>query len=320
MPALPTTMYNAPMLRRVGAWLLLCCGITSVATAAAPPHRLPPPGPPPAQQATVVGSLHAQPQCIAPDAGVSSSGLPQGCTCAAYLIYDVQADQLVAVHNPDRRQPIASLSKLMTAIVANEHLRFDGCYRLTPTEQKLFGVPTMRADKMLELALVASNNEVCKVIARLVAGSEPQFVALMNRRAGELGLASTHFVNCNGLPGDGQYSTLFDVLRLGRAALACPRLAQTMTEPEVQLEGKVYKGTLDELYARHFDPQTGRLVGGKTGYTKAAGRCLCLLYASGGREYMLVSLGSKDVKASFRDAELLLSYHGLYHGDVAAWD
>jgi D-alanyl-D-alanine carboxypeptidase len=93
-----------------------------------------------------------------------------------------------------------------------------------------------------------------------------------------------------------------------------------MTEPAVELNGRVYKGTLDDLYARHCDPQSGRLVGGKTGYTKAAGRCLCLLYESAGRQYLVVSLGSKGVKASFRDAELLLSYHGLYHGDVAAWD
>jgi len=245
---------------------------------------------------------------------------PNGVTCAAYLIYDVQADKLVAIHNADRQQPIASLSKLMTAILAAEHLRFDGRYRLTPQEQKLFGVDSMRADKMLELALVASNNEVCKVIARLVAGGEPQFVQMMNQRCDELGLRGTRFVNCNGLPGAGQYSTLFDVLRLGRAALAYPRLAETMTEPQVELNGKIYKGTLDDLYARHCDPLSGRLVGGKTGYTKAAGRCLCLLYESGGRQYMMVSLGSAGVKASFRDAELLLSYHGLYHGSVAAWN
>jgi D-alanyl-D-alanine carboxypeptidase (penicillin-binding protein 5/6) len=258
--------------------------------------------------------------CSGPPALAHAASGPPGLTCGAYVIYDVQADELVAEYHPELQQPIASLSKLMTAILANEHLRFDGCYRLTPEEQKVYGVDTMRADKMLELALVASNNEICRVMARLVAGGEPQFVQLMNRRAAELGLTDTHFVNCNGLPGDGQYSTPLDVLRLGRAALAYPRLARTMTEPVVELNGKTYKGTLDDLYARHADPDTGLLVGGKTGYTKAAGRCLCLLYESGGRRYIVVSFGSKDVKASFRDAELLLSYSGLYHGDVGTWN
>src|SRR5438067_1153940 len=59
-------------------------------------------------------------------------------TCKAYLLYDLGAERTVAVHNPNLRQPIASLTKLMTAILADERLRFDGRYVLTDAERKLF--------------------------------------------------------------------------------------------------------------------------------------------------------------------------------------
>lgn len=243
-----------------------------------------------------------------------------GLSCQAYLVYDVGAGKPVALHNLERRQPIASLTKLMTAILAEEHLRFDGSYRLTASEQKTFGVEFMRADKMLELALIPSNNAVCKVIARLVSGSESEFARLMNARAKELGLKHTSFVNASGLPGEGQGSTLYDVALLGRYAMSFPRISAAMSQSSVELGGITYKGTLQELYARHRSSATGRLLGGKTGYTKAAGRCLCLLYESSGSKYLIVTLGSSGVKASFRDVEQLLRFCGLYHGDVGSWE
>jgi D-alanyl-D-alanine carboxypeptidase len=242
-----------------------------------------------------------------------------GISCQAYMVYDLDASAPVALYNMERRQPIASLTKLMTAILAEERLRFDGRYRLTPAEQKTFGVESMRADKMLEMALIPSNNAVCKVIARLVSGGEPAFAKLMNQRARELGLKSTNFVNASGLPAEGQVSSLYDVALLGRFAMSYPRISAAMCQPQTELGGTVYKGTLQDLYARHCSSHTGRLLGGKTGYTKAAGRCLCLLYESDGRKYLVVTLGSSGVKASFRDVERLLRYCGVYHGEVGEW-
>jgi D-alanyl-D-alanine carboxypeptidase (penicillin-binding protein 5/6) len=250
---------------------------------------------------------------------INLSGDQLGISAQAYLVYDLNASKPVALYNLEREQPIASLTKLMTAILACDKLRFDGRYILTPAEAKTFGVPEMRADKMLEMALIPSNNEVCKVIARLVAGSEAKFAVLMNQRAAELGMKHTHFINSNGLPGAGQHSTPYDVALLGRAALAYDRIRAAMSESDVELNGKVYKGTLHDLRARHCDPRTGCLVAGKTGYTNAAGRCLCLLYEARGHQYLVVTFHSSGVKASFRDAEQLLSVCGLYDGDVGAW-
>jgi D-alanyl-D-alanine carboxypeptidase len=243
------------------------------------------------------------------------------------LLYDVQADRTCASSSPEKAQPIASLAKLMTAILAVERLRFDGMYVLTEDEQAVFDTKALSARQMLELMLVPSNNAACRVVARIAAGDERSFVQLMNARAELLGLARTRFVNATGLPGAGQYSTPADVLRLFLAALSCPAIARAITLHEVELNGKRYPSTLAALYKRHPG-----LLAGKTGYTRAAGRCLVLYYRSVRpaapergqpgrvRDYVLVVLGSQGIKESFRDAELLLKQYGLFNGEVAAWD
>lgn len=240
---------------------------------------------------------------------------PDGLTLRSYLIYDVTGDSIAAVLNRDQRQPIASLTKLMTAILTCERLRFDGRYILTADEAQTFGVATMRATRMLELMLVPSNNEVCRVAARRISGSEDAFTAEMNAKARLLGLSDTRFANSTGLPSADQYSTMDDVLLLARVALTYPRIRQTIRLSEVELGGKSYDGTLMPLYERHPG-----LLGGKTGYTRAAGRCLVLLYTARGRDYIVITFGSKDVDAGFRDAELLLRHHGLFDGEVGAWE
>jgi D-alanyl-D-alanine carboxypeptidase (penicillin-binding protein 5/6) len=252
---------------------------------------------------------------VAPAAAQELDAAPAGVGCEAFLLYDLEQRATLAVYHPGLKQPVASLTKLMTAILACERLRFDGRYVLTAKERATFKVDTMRAHKMLELMLIPSNNAVCRVVARIVSGTEEAFAAEMNAKAAQLGLADTRFANSTGLPADGQYSTLGDVLALTRVALTYPRIRQVLGQREVELAGKCYEGTLDELRERHPG-----LIGGKTGYTRAAGRCLALQYRARDRDYLLITLHSEDVDSGFRDAELLLSYFGLYDGEVGAWD
>lgn len=240
---------------------------------------------------------------------------PDSLTLRSYLIYDVTADSVAAALNRGQRQPVASLTKLMTAILTCERLRFDGRYILSEDEAATFGVETMRATTMLELMLVPSNNEVCRVAARRISGSEQAFAAEMNAKARQLGLGETRFANSTGLPAEGQYSTMDDVLLLTRVALTYPRIRRAIRLSEVELGGKSYDGTLMPLYERHPG-----LLGGKTGYTRAAGRCLVLLYTARGRDYIVITFGSQDVDAGFRDTELLLKHHGLYDGEVGEWE
>jgi len=241
--------------------------------------------------------------------------LPAGATCRAFVLYDCLNDRIVAQEQMTQRQPIASLTKLMTALLVCDRLRFDGRWVLTKSEQRFFGVETMRAQKMLELMLVPSNNTACKTAARLISGDEDAFAAQMNAKAAAMGLSDTRFINPHGLPGSGQYSSAYDVLTLARVALTKPSIRKAIVLHEVELGGKRYESTLKPLYERHPG-----LKGGKTGWTRAAGRCLLLVYHAFGRDYLLVTLGSKDIPAGYRDAELILSYYGLYSGEVGTWE
>ncbi|MCH7472160.1 D-alanyl-D-alanine carboxypeptidase [bacterium] len=239
----------------------------------------------------------------------------EGLTCQAYLLYDRDANQVVALCHPERKAPVASLTKLMTAILAAERLRFDGRYILTEEERETFDTGTMRAQKMLELMLIPSNNSICRVVARIISGSESAFAAEMNARASQLGMDDTRFANSTGLPGEGQHSTLYDLLILARVALAYPRIRLILSGREVELNGESYAATLKELYELHPG-----LIGGKTGYTRAAGRCLILRYQAGGREFILITMGSEGAKEGFRDAELILKRNGLFTGEVGLWE
>lgn len=249
-----------------------------------------------------------------PAAAQDAEDSPPGLSCRAFLLYDAEHDRIVAAHNAERRQPIASLTKLMTAILACERLRFDGRYVLKGDERKTFDTDSLRVDKLLELMLVPSNNAACKTVARLVAGNEQAFALEMNAKAAQLGLQDTHYVNATGLPADGQYSTARDLLTVARVALTYPQVQRIIGLRETSLGQQDYESTLLPLYTRHAG-----LRGGKTGFTKAAGRCLVLYYRSAGRDYLLITLGSSGVAASFRDAELLLAYYGLYQGEVGEW-
>lgn len=250
--------------------------------------------------------------------GTAAQASPQDLnelSCRSFLLYDLQAERIISERNPENSQPIASITKLMTSILAAERLRFDGRYILTAEEQQVFKCETMRGQKMLEMMLIPSNNKVCSVVARIISGSDEDFVREMNAKAQQLGLNNTRFATPSGLPKDGQYSTMEDVLLLTRIALTYPRIRDAMTRETVNLNGQAFPGTLRDLYGRHPG-----LIGGKTGYTRAAGRCLTLWYRSGGRDYILITLGSQGSKSSFRDAEMLLSHFDLWDGEVGAWE
>lgn len=252
---------------------------------------------------------------LSPAAVHAQQDNPGGLTLSAYLVYDVTGDSVLAAHNRQLRQPVASLTKLMTAVLACERLRFDGRYILTASERETFGVDTMRAQKMLELALVPSNNAVCRIIARCASGGEQAFTEEMNAKAAELGLANTRFANATGLPGGEQFASMDDLLLLARVALLYPNIRRAVQLQRVELAGQYYDGTLKELYDRHSG-----LLGGKTGYTRAAGRCLVLFYTAQGRDYIVITLGSKDVKSGFRDVEILLKHYGLFTGEIGDWE
>ncbi|NLG25003.1 MAG: D-alanyl-D-alanine carboxypeptidase, partial [Clostridiales bacterium] len=149
--------------------------------------------------------------------------------CAALILMEPESGQIIFEKNADARREVASITKIMSILLTIEALE-DGRIALTDDvavsknaagmggSQALLDVGEVQTvGTLLKCAIVASANDATVALAEHIAGSVPIFVDRMNERAGQLGMADTHFVNTTGLPAEGQYTTARDVARMAMA-------------------------------------------------------------------------------------------------------
>jgi D-alanyl-D-alanine carboxypeptidase len=206
-------------------------------------------------------------------------------------------------HRPERVLPIASLTKMMTALVAVERLPEKG--RVTITKEALAytgsGVGMFKRGKRIEVRtmlhglLLPSGNDAAIALAQQAAGSVREFVVLMNARARAMGLACTRFSSVSGIRDSGNHSCAPDLAAMARAVLREPRLARIVRRRSAVLPfpikgGKLYLYNNNPLLRLGYRGTTGV----KTGYTEAAGRCLVATVRRGGRHLGVVLLDSPD--------------------------
>lgn len=227
------------------------------------------------------------------------------------IMIDARTGQVLYTKESDVRRPVASTQKLLTALLVVEHGDLDRPVRVTPEDCRV--EPTKLGFRpgevytrrqLLAAMLVHSCNDAALCLARADAGSVYEFSRRMNAKASALGAAESHFVNPNGLPVPGQYSTARNMAQIAYAAYHNSTLRGFMRMP-----GLVF--TYSSGRQRYLEA-TNRLLlrstmftGMKTGYTEASGRCLVSSAASGGRELILVQLGGTH-HLLFDDAERLL--------------
>ena len=166
----------------------------------------------------------------------------------------------------------------------------------------------MTMDEMLKSVVVASANDCATALAEHIAGSESAFVELMNRRAQELGMADTHFVNCTGLddePNAAEHLTsAYDIALMSRALLAHEEIKKyTTIWMDTVRDGAFGLANTNKL-VRFYEGTTGL----KTGYTSAAGHCLSASAMREGVEYIAVVLHCANSTERFQSAKELLSY------------
>jgi D-alanyl-D-alanine carboxypeptidase (penicillin-binding protein 5/6) len=198
---------------------------------------------------------------------------PPRVSAAAWYL-EGQDDSVLAQHNARVRRPIASITKLMTAVVTLEHARLSDVVTVSPRasgigESTVFLRPgeRLRVSDLLRGMLIRSANDAAEALALHVGrDSASRFVALMNTKARELGLSDTTFVNAHGLDAAGHLSSARDTTRLVRYALGIPVIRETLDRSVVVLPGGRVFPTTDDL----LDSWTP-LVGGKTGHTASAG-------------------------------------------------
>jgi D-alanyl-D-alanine carboxypeptidase (penicillin-binding protein 5/6) len=239
-------------------------------------------------------------------------GIPKT-TAASVIVVDANSGKTLYEKNADQFRAAASTQKLLTALIVAESGFLDRQVTVQPTDMNAEPVKlnikagdTYQRIDLLRALLVKSPNDVARCLARDNAGSIEAFADVMNRRAQQLGAVHSHFVNPNGLPIPGQYSTARDLSLIARAAYANPTIRSIVCLP--QLVFRFANGRTREL------ENTNRLLrrlpycnGMKTGYTDAAGKCLIASGARPGKDVIVVVLGDSSSHV-WRDASALLSW------------
>lgn len=223
------------------------------------------------------------------------------------ILIDLDSGNCLAEHNAQTRIYPASLTKIMTAVLAVENTKDMEEVITFPTDffQQLYAEDASmagfqpgeraRLKDVLYGILLPSGAECCMVFANRIAGSEEAFVEMMNQKAKELGMDDTHFCNATGLHDPQHYSTVEDISVLLRYALKDENFKGAFTSSRYSTmpsdqhpEGFTFYSTMFQ-YMDSTEVTGGRILGGKTGYTEEAGLCLASLAEVEGKEYILVT-------------------------------
>lgn len=229
-------------------------------------------------------------------------GLAQGETSAkAACILERRTGRVLFEYNMHTRLPMASTTKVMTALLAIE--LGDLADEVT-CSQSAFGVPgtsiylqqgeTLTLEQMLLGLMLSSGNDAAVAIAEHIGGSVDDFLALMNARAKEIGAVNTHFANPHGLPDDAHYTTAYDLALIAREAMENDTFRRIVSTQSASIpwEGRTYKRQLNNKNKLLADYPGA--TGIKTGYTSKAGRCLVFGAMRDGFEIVGAVLGCGD--------------------------
>lgn len=267
--------------------------------------------------AIVIPGMAMSSTAYATEAGTSRQpGRPVIKAAALYMV-ELQSGQVLLEKNATRRLPPASLTKIMTALIAlesaplHEVVKIDrravvhhSSYQFQPGEEFLLR-------DLVTAMLVASANDACEAVAWHIGGDDKRFVAMMNERASALGLQDTHFVNPCGFDAPEHYSTAADLATLTDRALQQPffsMMVRTLVRDISTVDGK-RKLSLHSTNELLVDADVN---GVKTGYTSKAGRCLIASMFKDGHRLLLVGLNLMD---QWEQASKLLRYgHEVLQG------
>lgn len=195
----------------------------------------------------------------------------------------------------DTPRPIASTTKLMTALIVLENAGLDEVVSITPesvgvegTSMDLQAGDTLTVRELLYGLMLESGNDAAVALAVHTAGSVEKFVALMNERASGLGLSNTHYVNPHGLTAEGHESSARDLARLMAICMENPVFAQIASTRTMSCGDRLFKNHNKLMWSYEG------MAAGKTGYTKAAGRTLVTCAQRDGLRLICVTLNDGD--------------------------
>jgi D-alanyl-D-alanine carboxypeptidase (penicillin-binding protein 5/6) len=246
-------------------------------------------------------------------AAAKAPACPATVKAPSAIVIEVSTGTVACARAPDRRLPIGSTTKLMTALLTLERAKLSdtftaSSYRPAPVESKIGLLPgeRMRVADLVRGLLVESGNDAAAALAQGVAGSQKAFVKLMNERARQLGLSNTHYANPIGLDADGNYSTARDLVTLATIDRTNPFFKKIVDSPSVTLKSGAHPRTFfnTNLLVRHY----GYVNGVKTGHTQKAGYVLVGSASRNGVQLVSAVLDTPSEAARDDDTMALLKW------------
>ncbi|MCB6544618.1 D-alanyl-D-alanine carboxypeptidase family protein [Blautia glucerasea] len=226
------------------------------------------------------------------------------------VLMQVRGGRVIGEINGEQQMYPASMTKIMTTIVAIENLKdldqeitltnemFAGLYEQDATQAGFQPGETVRAIDLLYGVMLPSGAECCITLADTISGSEADFVTLMNEKAAKLGMSGTNFCDTTGLHDANHYSTAKDIAVLLKYALRNDTFREIIESPyhstpatNIHPDGITFYSTMFKNLSDTVVTD-GQIMGGKTGYTGEAGHCLASFAEIDGTEYILVTGGA----------------------------
>ena len=238
-------------------------------------------------------------------------------TSRAALLMEKTTGQVLFAQNEHEALEPASVTKVMTLLLTMEAIdsgtiAYDDVVTVSAYDAGMGGSQVFLAEgeqitveELLKAVCVASGNDAAAALAEQVAGTAELFVEKMNRRAAELGMNDTHFVNCTGLTAEGHVTSAYDIALMSRELiLHHPDIRRFTTIWMDTIRGGTFQLANTNKLIRFYDGATGL----KTGYTASAGYCISATAERDGMELIAVIMKAPDKDTRSSDAKALLSY------------
>ena len=229
---------------------------------------------------------------------VSQNLTPPALTAVGIFVMDLDTGIVLLDKNPHLRLAPASLTKIMTSLVALDYFSegtvikvINGQKSLGNTAKLLKGDELTASDTLYAL-LVPSGNDAAVTLAENYPGGYQAFLLKMNQKVTELGLSNTHFTNVSGVESLNHYTSAFDIAMIARNALSRHSFASIVSTQNITL--KSLKGHIYPLTSTNILLGQPGIVGVKTGWTPQAGECLVILSTKDNHPVLISLLNSKD--------------------------
>ncbi len=273
--------------------------------------------------AILLSPLSASASYLLPEADTETSTAELTVSAPSVLLMEVSTGSVIYEKNAHEKLRPASITKIMTLIlifdaIANGQISLTDTVTVSEYAASMGGSQvylepgeTQTVETMIKCISIASANDACVAMSEFIAGSESEFVRMMNERAAGLGMEDTTFVNCCGLDTDGHITSAYDVALMSREL--------TSRYPEIHNYCTVWMENITHTTARGSSEfgltNTNKLIrqyeyatGLKTGSTGLAKYCVSATAVKDGMELIAVVMAAPDYKVRFSDAATLLNY------------